>query len=455
MKCRAAVLFSVCMILCLSCSGNASNSSSVQVSNVPLGSENASGNIQQSPPTCPTSRPSSPQGWAEAVSTAGRVVWERQLTTSPPDFSMLSPVADDGIVAFADAGIVYGLRMSDGQESWRAAIRQPVTAMWAGPSGSLLVTGGVSSATTLSSWDVATGRKRWEIQVPVYRFSGGPQLTSDGGVSVESTAGTLEVFSATTGKLRWVDPGAAAGFPGPQVTGSLVIGTSRGQVHAYSTLTGAQVWTASGMTAQPEAIAAGGVILVTSQPEGAKTPTGITALSSTTGQVLWRLDPHAQVGFDAAGPAGLEMDSTSPEKVYLLDPATGHLKWQALASLQGGPVALITGTDVVYAVTSPNTGRLIDRDAATGTVRWASKPFSGQYSPVTPLGGGLAVVSTWGWRSTGYLTAFSISTGRTAWQVTLPGAAAAPPPAPLVVGSRMFVLTVGSFSTCSSSGQAG
>lgn len=70
------------------------------MSDIPLGSQNASGGIQQSSPACPTSTPASPQGWAEEVSNAGRVVWERRLTTSPPDFSMLSPVADDGVVAF-------------------------------------------------------------------------------------------------------------------------------------------------------------------------------------------------------------------------------------------------------------------------------------------------------------------------------------------------------------------
>lgn len=447
-----AVLFSICTILCLACSGNVGTGSPVRVSNIPLGSQNASGGVQQSLPACPTSASSSPEGWAEEVSNAGRVVWERRLTTSPPDFSMLSPVADGGVVAFADAGNVYGLRMFDGQQLWRAATGQSVTALWAGPSGSLLVSGGVSSATTLSSWDVATGKKRWEIRVPVDPSSAGPQLTSDGGMSAENASGTLEVFSAVTGRLRWDDPGATAGFPGPQVLGSVVIGTSKGQVHAYSTLTGAPVWTASGMTAQPEVIAGGGVILVTSEPQGAKTPTGVTALSPATGRVLWRLDPHALVGFDAAGPAGLEMDSANPEAVYLVDPATGHLKWKALASPQGGPIALITGTDVVYAITSP-TGQLIDRDAATGTVRWTGKPFTGQVSPVTPLGGGLAVVTTWG--SAGSLTAFSITTGKTAWQVKLPGAAAAPPPAPLVTGSRMFVLTVGPFSTCGLPGQVG
>jgi outer membrane protein assembly factor BamB len=445
-KRRLAVLFSICAcaMLCLACSGNAGSGRPARVSNIPLGSQNASGAVQQTAPACPAAT-AGPSGWAEEVSDAGRVVWERPLTTSPPDFSELPPVASGGVVAFADAGSVYGLRMSDGRELWTAAIGQSVTALWAGPSGSLLVTGGVSGATTLSSWDAATGRKRWQVKAPVDASSAGPQLTSDGGIAAESTAGALEVFSAATGQLRWSDPDATAGYPGPQVLGSVIVGAGRGQVRAYSTLTGAPAWTVRGMTAQPEVTEQGGIIFVMSEPLGAKTPAGVTALSPSTGRVLWHLGLHALVGFDSAGPAGLEMDSANPGMVYLVDPVTGRVRWQAAASLQGGPIALITGTDVVYAVTSP-AGQLIDRDAATGAVRWAGKPFTGQVSPLTPLGSGLAVAATWG--STGSLTAFSIATGKTAWQVKLPGAAAAPPPAPLVTGADMFVLTAGPFSTC-------
>jgi len=382
---------------------------------------------------------SGPQAWAEDVTLAGRVRWEQPLTSTPLTDVVLEPVMASDVAVFAYAGGIYGVRASDGRRLWKEAVAPGIQGIWAQPSTVTVVTG-AGSQTELFSFDITSGRKRWMAPLP--NSQAAPPQLAGGGLAALAPDGALEDVATDTGRVRWINPAATAGYPGPAVMGSLVFGGAAGRVSAYSIATGTRVWSASGMPSSPTLQAIGGLILVTAVLNGPRTPTGIIALSASTGRVLWRLDPGVLVDVQSAGPAGLEMDSDQPARLYLVNAASGQVKWHAATPVETGSTPLITASDMVYVRNSPTTttAQLVARRTRDGAVLWKSRPFAGQVSPVTPLGKGLAAVSIWG--QAGYLRAFSITTGKIAWQVRLPAAAAAPPAAPLVTADGMLVQAI-------------
>ena len=427
----------VCVLACASCTAGSHSSSLPVVSTTNL-SAPASQVVPSGVPTCGSR--SGPQAWAEEVSAAGRVLWQTVLTTeSQVDGYVVQPVTASGIAVFADNTSVYGLRLSDGRLLWRSVIGQTAQAMWTSSSTVTVSTGPTVSGMMLISLDLASGRERWE-----YRFSrvGQPEAqaqTGDGGLATITSEGDLMVRSLSTGQVRWTSARAAA-YLGPAAAGSLVFAGGGGQVRGYDSATGSVVWTVGGMPATPQLSLLGGILLVSGS--GPHATSEIAALSPATGRVLWRLNPGSLASFTSSGPAGLGMETgTGNQRLALVNQRDGHVQWQVQTTTQNAIFSVITASNVAYAVNGTSTAQLVDRQAGDGAVRWESRPFTGEASPLAELTGDRAIVVI----GTDLL-AFNLASGALDWRLTLPGQD--PVTAPLVTASGVLVEPGNDFNDC-------
>ena len=195
-----------------------------------------------------------------------------------------------------------------------------------------------------------------------------------------------------------------------------------------------------------------GLVLVTSNAQGPGITTALTAVVPATGRVAWRFDPGEPLTVLSAGPAGLAVAAyVFNRRLYLLDPATGRLRWQADTFVAQGIDPLVTSTDVVAAEGQPAV-RLVDRAAADGRVRWQEALPAPPSSPQQVIQAGpLAVLPgtpTWP-ASVAPLLAYQLSSGRPAWRVDMPAFVQAQP---VLTPGRMLVQAADLVTACASAG---
>jgi outer membrane protein assembly factor BamB len=157
----------------------------------------------------------------------------------------------------------------------------------------------------------------------------------------------------------------------------------------------------------------------------------------------------------AAGVAGVAVavkSTPGPARLYLLDPATGRVRWQAAALVGAGPMLTAAGVTDIEGTAAQGPLAIVDRDAADGQIRWQDKlpqQFSdaGRGAEQLVAAGQLALVQ--GNASPGQpatLSAYRLDDGSLAWQTTLPENVADSPD--LVPGQGVLVQPDLPFSGC-------
>jgi outer membrane protein assembly factor BamB len=390
-----------------------------------------------SPPGCRPAR----RAWAAAVSDSGKVTWQVRLPTDPTQSGIaLRPLVVGGEALFAEFNGVYALRLGDGHLLWRRTFPAPksdpfgaglVYGLWRGRGTVVVLVGQVSASSRLVSLNLATGAVRWTLPLSRQGVTGNLTLTADGGLAMIRGYGTLSVADLTTGRLRWSR--TAGHSPGPVAVGTVVAAAANGRAVGYDDRTGAVLWTRSGLPGEPVLAAAGGLVLVQSDVSGGSAPTVVTALAPRTGRVAWRFAPGVSVGIMGAGPAGIVMTSYTPDRLYLVNPATGRPRWSvnSVATYTFPNLELVVTKTRVVLVEGRSGLRLVDRRAADGKVLW-STPLSGYTSLHLALTSGVAgpnVVATTGPPGAGTasrLRVFRLGSGRLAGTATLPTLVQAP-----------------------------
>jgi hypothetical protein len=176
-----------------------------------------------------------------------------------------------------------------------------------------------------------------------------------------------------------------------------------------------------------------GLVLVQSDAIGGGGATAVTAVAPRTGRVAWRFAPGTSVGVMGAGPAGIVMTSYTPDRLYLVNPATGRPRWSVntVATYTFPNLELVVTKASVVLVEGRSGLRLVDRRAADGKVLW-SAPLSGYSSLQLALTSGLngpdVVVTTGppGRGTASLLRVFRLSSGRLAGTAALPSLVQAP-----------------------------
>jgi outer membrane protein assembly factor BamB len=135
----------------------------------------------------------------------------------------------------------------------------------------------------------------------------------------------------------------------------------------------------------------------------------------------------------SAGPAGLAVTTYSDRKLYLIDLATGRVRWHATAFTAQDTLPLVTATDVISleggSVDYP-ASRLADRNAADGTLRWTralSTPPLGPQPVLAIAGQAVVQTSSAAPGRLAPLLSFQAASGQLAWRVDMPTLVQDPP----------------------------
>jgi len=362
--------------------------------------------------------------WATDVGIDGHVRWQVPLPTFGANaVSAGSPVVVAGVALFAQDGVVHGLRLADGHRLWSWAGGQTVYGMWSWRGTVAVLTDQVSTHARLTGLDAGTGRVLWAVRLPGQGLYGSQAATADGGLAMIGANGSIQVADLGTGRVRWARPAGVS--PGPVAIGGTVVSGSGGRLTGYDDRNGRVRWTLPAVPSDPVLQGLAGLVLITSGTIGPGEPTALTAVSPATGRVAWRFDPRLPVSVLSAGRAGLAVTTYDDRRLYLIDPATGLVRWHATTFIAQSTVPLVTATDVYTleggAVDYP-VARIADRGAANGVLRWARALGSEPAGPQPVLGIGLqAIVQTGGNTGrTAPLLSFHADSGRLAWQVDLP-----------------------------------
>jgi outer membrane protein assembly factor BamB len=419
--------------------------------------------------SCPA--PPARHAWAEEVSLAGRLGWRTPLATHGNDVSpVVEPLVIGTVAVFAQDGSVHGLRLASGQPLWSFTGVQSVYGMWRWQDLVVVLTDQVSDHARLTGLDAATGAVRWTLPLPGGGLYGDLAATGDGGLAMVRADGTLEVVNLATGAVRWTRrTGTSQALA---AAGSVVFFGADGRLTAYDAQTGRPVWTTSGLPAQPAAQLAGGLLLVTSTIQGGTAQAGsalgaVTAVRAATGRIAWRFNPGPTVSVLAADPvAGVAVATYNPDRLYLLDPATGRPRWQAATAAGYGMVPVFTTGGMIGVEGGiPGFGsvRLVDRDAASGRIQWqdalADPPVAadqvlraGQVVVVqgVPVRGDEdSVLSAYRLGSSG-----GMSGGGLAWRIGLPAIAAVAPVPVQTSGPALLVQPADPAYACAADGSA-
>jgi outer membrane protein assembly factor BamB len=406
--------------------------------------------------------------WAREVSLTGQVNWQVLLEAAPgselgPD---VAPLTVGRVAVFAQAGVVHGLRLAGGQALWTYTDGLSVYGMWRWQ-GLVVVLSGSSPGSPaikgetwdgrLAGLDAATGVVHWTLPMPGI----GPQTyavaTADGGLAVAGMLGQLLVVNMADGTVRWsraiTDPAGTAAAAG------LVLYGSSGKLTAYDDRTGVPRWTAASMDMDlPRMQLAAGLLLVSSGFGGSP----VTAYTPATGRVAWTFEtPGPQAGTTAswsavaAGPAGVAVavgNLPAPGRLYLLDPATGQVRWQAAVLAGAGPLLTAAAVIDIEGTAANGPVAIVDRDAADGRIRWQDtlpQPASnaGQGMEQLVQAGQLALVqSNAPVGQPVALSAYQLDDGSRAWQITQPENVEVPPvPVP---GQGVLVQPDAPYSGC-------
>jgi outer membrane protein assembly factor BamB len=391
--------------------------------------------------------------WAVDVTTAGRMLWKTPLATTNTFLSSNTPPLVVGPVAvLAQDGTVHGLDLADGHPLWSWAGGQDVYGMWRWGALVAVLTDQVSNHSRLTGLDAATGAVRWSLRLPARGLLGDQAATADGGLAMAVVGGTLQVVNLADGRVRWQRriPASSA----LTAADGLVIYGLNGRLTGYDDRTGRPRWTARGLPQAPAIQLTGGLVLVTSNEQGPGISTALTAVIPGTGHIAWRFDRGEPLTVLAAGPAGLTVAAYVFNRwLYLLDPRTGRLRWQAQTFVTEDNIPLVTRTDVLV-LEGLQTVRLVDRNAADGRVIWqntlTNPPVGSQ--PVTQAGslallpGGPRVPGT-----PAPLLAYDRASGRLAWRTDMPTFVQSPP---VLAAGGILVQSADLIYACAAAGSA-
>jgi outer membrane protein assembly factor BamB len=272
------------------------------------------------------------------------VAWQASVPDGPHD---LAADADGVVVTTTNPPSVY-LLGRDGRVRWHAAADELVLGQPA-LGAHVVVVGGTTSVIAYSRSD---GSRRWTLH-----RDGSPSslAVADGAVLVGDDAGTLSAVNAATGATRW-----SVRFPGALWSGARVDPASGAVVATWHQTptpavrvldlgTGALRWEAptDRFTAAPSVHGGRVVLAVGDGNRHAR----VEARDLATGEVRWQTPMPAS--FEEAIEPAVDDHAVAVVDhfgvVSVLDPATGHLRWQRdLADVLVGTRVVLTSQRLAF-----------------------------------------------------------------------------------------------------------
>jgi outer membrane protein assembly factor BamB len=363
------------------------------------------------------------------AASAGLVVGVFELTRPGP------PVNPDAAADLAARG--------------RATASSPGTQLWSfetnGTVSSVAVSDGVAYVGTLQravyALDALTGKLLWRHlmdsgQTYYLAPAGDVVVAANGynGVEPSGFIGGVYGLDAATGKLLWNTEAQYA--DGLAVSGDVVYAATpvksntTGGLTALSTTTGDVLWTfdfPTSVDVQTGVVASDGMVFTTT------TRGEIWALSADSGTVVWhqadpaitfKSSPQVAGGVLYASTGQDTQDNGNPS-VYAMEAHTGHVLWQhsvgagfnAFIGTNGVDDQIFVALNHVAAAKIKGTSELIALNADTGQQLWQI-PMNTLLYEVTPTTGNVVYTGS----TNGLLDAWQAGTGNHLWSYRAPGA---------------------------------
>jgi len=252
-------------------------------------------------------------------------------------------------------GLIMALEAATGRERWQVAPgAQTVSA--------LTVTDGILFATLdgdiLGAWDVASGKARWRVKLPVPRSIAAPTAAGDT-VYLPSRGPHLTAVARSDGAIRWVfhaplEDRATWLLASPAVVGEHVFAVSTGgAVFAIAAVSGELLWRRVPGQA--------GKALTAPVCDGPRLYVGsvdhhLYALDAATGQGLWAFETGRRITGRPLVRDGVVYVTAHDHHLYALDAVSGTELWrvETRRRIESSPV--VSG-ELVLAV--DHGGRLI------------------------------------------------------------------------------------------------
>ena len=316
--------------------------------------------------------------------------------TVPVNGQAASVAVGDGLVVVGTGLSLTGYDSGKGGVRWRTTLTATagteIVAVRAWPgvlTVGLLAPGG--HARTEVVLDAATGRKLRHYPAAVF----GGAVTASSATTVVIGRATVTCYDNATGRARWQR--STAGGQSWQADGqTLYVAQAAGGYLSSSPVTALKVINlvtgTEDVLSSPQAdpfsgtlaMAAGGAVLFASSA-------GVTAYSGSTGYLLWSRSGWVPEGTD---PAAHEADFTTADGALVgADPGTGKIRASVPASVATGQAALyVARNGVALGLNSGANGVAWGYDMAAGKVTWTSPPLPWPhfFSDVAGLGGSAA-----------------------------------------------------------------
>jgi hypothetical protein len=317
-----------------------------------------------------------------------------------PAFGQQAYVAVGGGVAVLGTGlIVTGYTLSRGKQLWQTTLSAPdgtvITSVRAWPgviTVGLLVPG--ARARTEVVLDSTRGAELRRYPAAVF----GGAVTASTATTVIVGPATVTSYNNATGRIRWQRK--TAGGQSWQADGrTLYLAESPGGYLGSSPVTALRVVNLTTGTERvlssplgrpfsgTLAIAADGVVLFAS-------PAGVTAYSGSTGGALWARRGAVPEGTDPA--AGLDYLSSPAGALIGVDPQTDFVLATVPAAVAAGGAGVYVVRDgVALGLNSGGNGAAWGYNMATGQVTWTAPalPWPHFFSDLSGLGGSAATSS--------------------------------------------------------------
>jgi outer membrane protein assembly factor BamB len=312
-------------------------------------------------------------------------------------------VAADGTVYATFFGDLRALDASSGTRRWvfrpeQSAGSEPVPA---GDAVYFVGAANIGRPTKVYALDAHTGAQRWV-------FTGAPNQTAPmsaataGDAVYVATSGVMYALDAATGKERWNwhRGQLPVQFGPPAIAGKTVyVGNAAGLVYAFDAASGRLRWSVkcgddfgnAAFLTRP--LVADGRVYVNAR--GARP--GLYALRAADGKQLWHFQRDrgsTRGAFDQAPIIASSMlchVSIIDGKVYGLDPARGHKRWEFATPWTGNASPLAVGKGLL--LVGGDTGVLYGLDPASGAPRWRYTPSGGRVVAGPAVSGDLVCIA--------------------------------------------------------------
>jgi outer membrane protein assembly factor BamB len=285
-------------------------------------------------------------------------------------------VAAAGSTLCAQTGsIVRGLTAGSGKDAWSLSGDYP----------NVFAAGGMfvfSNERTVSALDPATSRQRWRVELPHVKYLSSPMFASDTTTLYVASAGPgatgpeyfVLAIDAMTGDRKWATylPLTAELSLLTAGDGQVFVLSGTDKMIGFNARTGTQEWTATGAVPFQGSITDG---VICGSLFSTASKSGMVALDTATGKVLWTNDVGGNV-WGSAADVGVMYTGTYlgptrdgvPGNLIAQDVHTGKILWKRYFS-EGPPTDLEPAGSVLYAGT--DMGAVYAIDGATGHVPWS------------------------------------------------------------------------------------